>query len=150
MRIYLDNCCYNRPYDDQSQFRVTMETRAKLHIQELIREKRFELVCSYMLEYENAKNPDTIKRDMIKNFQDKYHSFYVPICRRAQLQDKITEIMGYGIQYKDASHLACAVYSSCEFLLTTDIKFLKHYKGNEIKIVNPIDFVQIIEEEELI
>lgn len=21
MRIYLDNCCYNRPYDDQSQLK---------------------------------------------------------------------------------------------------------------------------------
>ena len=25
MRIYLDNCCYNRPYDDQSQIRISSE-----------------------------------------------------------------------------------------------------------------------------
>lgn len=22
MRVYLDNCCYNRPFDDQTQLRV--------------------------------------------------------------------------------------------------------------------------------
>lgn len=26
MRVYLDNCCYNRPYDDQSQMRIHLET----------------------------------------------------------------------------------------------------------------------------
>lgn len=33
MRVYLDNCCYNRPYDDQSQLKISMETQAKLNIQ---------------------------------------------------------------------------------------------------------------------
>lgn len=28
MRIYLDNCCYNRPYDDQSYLNVSLETQA--------------------------------------------------------------------------------------------------------------------------
>ena len=56
MRVYLDNCCYNRPYDDQSYMRIHLETQAKLYIQEMIKEKKIELVNSYMLEYENSKN----------------------------------------------------------------------------------------------
>ena len=36
MRIYLDNCCFNRPYDDQSQLRISLETQAKLYIQGMI------------------------------------------------------------------------------------------------------------------
>ena len=28
MRVYLDNCCYNRPFDDQTQVKVRMETEA--------------------------------------------------------------------------------------------------------------------------
>lgn len=39
MRIYPDNCCYNRPYDDQTQTRISLEAQAKLHIQEQIRKK---------------------------------------------------------------------------------------------------------------
>jgi len=33
-RLYLDNCCFNRPYDDQSNLLNRMETEAKLFIQE--------------------------------------------------------------------------------------------------------------------
>ena len=38
LRIYLDNCCYNRPYDDLSQFTVGLEAQAKSsHIQQKIK-----------------------------------------------------------------------------------------------------------------
>ena len=42
MRIYLDMCCFNRPYDDQTQSRIRIETEAKVVIQEKIKnaEKR--------------------------------------------------------------------------------------------------------------
>jgi hypothetical protein len=36
MKIYLDNCCFNRPFDDQSSMRVKLEAEAKLFIQEQI------------------------------------------------------------------------------------------------------------------
>jgi hypothetical protein len=39
VKIYLHNCCYNRPFDDQDQVRIYLETQAKLYIQELITEK---------------------------------------------------------------------------------------------------------------
>ena len=29
-KVYLDNCCYNRPYDDQTQLRIELETKAKI------------------------------------------------------------------------------------------------------------------------
>ena len=29
MRVYLDNCCYNRPFDPQSDLRIHVETVAK-------------------------------------------------------------------------------------------------------------------------
>lgn len=38
MRIYLDNCCYNRPFDDQTQIKVLIETLAKLDIQRQMRD----------------------------------------------------------------------------------------------------------------
>ena len=37
MKVYLDNCCYNRPYDDQSYLRISLESQAKLYVQHLIR-----------------------------------------------------------------------------------------------------------------
>lgn len=41
MKIYLDNCCYNRPYDDQSQLRIHQEAEAKLYVQDMISQKNY-------------------------------------------------------------------------------------------------------------
>lgn len=37
MRVYLDNCCYNRLFDEQVQLRVRLETEAKMEIQSQMR-----------------------------------------------------------------------------------------------------------------
>ena len=71
-RIYLDNCCYNRPYDDQSYISISLETQAKLHIQDLIIKQEFELATSYILRYENSQNPYEMKREAISKFIDDY------------------------------------------------------------------------------
>ena len=147
MRIYLDNCCFNRPYDSQESFKISMETRAKLFIQEAVKNGKYELVGSYMLEYENSQNPDRMKRDSIKEYQDKYSSYYVPITRRDELLPKIGEIMSYNIAYKDATHLAAAIYAGCDYLITTDARFQRRYKGKEITILNPLEFTNMVEEE---
>ena len=57
MRIYLDNCCYNRPYDDKSLLTINLESQAKLHIQGEIKNGIHELVSSYMLHYEVFQTP---------------------------------------------------------------------------------------------
>lgn len=46
MRVYLDNCCYNRPFDDQNQLKVYLETMAKLRVQALMRDGTIEYVWS--------------------------------------------------------------------------------------------------------
>jgi hypothetical protein len=68
-RIYLDNCCFNRPYDDQSQPLVRLETQAKLFIQNMVFEQKVELIWSYVLKYENSRNPYTAKRRSIARWE---------------------------------------------------------------------------------
>ena len=53
MRLYLDNCAFNRPFDDQSHIRIRLEAEAKLYIQERIQEGKAERVWSYILDIEN-------------------------------------------------------------------------------------------------
>jgi len=67
LKIYLDNCCFNRPFDDQSQIKIRIETEAILYIQEKIIDKKFDLVRSYMLDYENSFNPFVEKRISIED-----------------------------------------------------------------------------------
>ncbi len=70
MKLYLDNCMFNRPFDDQSNFKILLETEAKLKIQENIRSGLYELVWSYILDYENNKNPFRERREQIAKWKN--------------------------------------------------------------------------------
>ena len=65
MKIYLDNCCFNRPFDSQTSMPIKLETEAKLHIQQLVWDKKADLVWSYVLDYENSANPYLERRAAI-------------------------------------------------------------------------------------
>ena len=146
MRIYLDMCCYNRPYDDQAQLKVFMETQSKLYIQKLIKEKQLELVASYMLRYECNNNPFEMRRNTILDFIRKNTFAYVGGERKVAIETKASEIMQTGIKFKDACHVASAIYAGCEYFISTDIRLLK-YNTKEIKMVSPIEFVTEMEGE---
>lgn len=142
LRIYLDNCCYNRPYDDQVDLRISLETQAKLRVQEMIKEKEHELVTSYMLRFEISKNPYPMRKGQIIDFIRKNTFVYVSDRTKESLEKKADEIMATGIHYKDAVHIACAIAAKCDYLLTTDARMLK-YQSNEIKLINPLDFIAL-------
>ena len=65
MLVYLDNCCYNRPFDEQKNVAIRLETDAKLFIQEQIRIGIIDLVWSFVMDYENGKNPFADKKERI-------------------------------------------------------------------------------------
>lgn len=147
MRIYLDNCCYNRPYDDQSQLRISLEAQAKMHIQNLIRNGELELVTSFMLTYENSKNRSEEKKNSIASFMEEYSSVYLGGDWKEKADTIANEIMSTGVKSADALHTACAILSHCNYMLTTDDRLLK-YKSDKIKIVNPTEFIMVLERTE--
>ncbi len=63
MLIYPDLCCLDRPFDDQSQLVIRLQTEAKLHIQHEIRQGGFALVWSAAMDLEDDANPDLERRD---------------------------------------------------------------------------------------
>ncbi len=112
MKIYLDNCCYNRPYDDQSQLRISLETQAKLYIQDLVKQRKAELVTSYVLWYENSLNPFEIRKMSIGEFMQENTAEYIDIDKAEDIKTKAEEIMRTGVKMKDAYHVACAIYAN--------------------------------------
>ena len=144
MRIYLDNCCYNRPYDDQSQFSVNLEAQAKLHIQTLIRDGEYELVTSDILYYEIQQMPHEARKQAIESFIEEESSFHVGHKSQDLVDAKAAEIMKSGVKYKDACHIASAILAKCSYFLTTDKRLLK-YSSDEIAIENPIAFITHME-----
>ena len=138
LKVYLDNCCFNRPYDNQNNLLVLLETEAKLFIQDLIHSEKLLLVWSFVLDYENEANPfDERKRSIAV-----WRELSVIDCN---LCDEITNIarnlLKIGLRQKDASHIACAIYANADYFITTDKKILnKNVQG--INLINPIDFVR--------
>lgn len=144
MRIYLDNCSYNRPYDDQSQMRIHLETQAKLHIQDMIRKKKLELVTSYVLDYENSKNRSLQKKMAIEKFIEDYTTLYVSDGKKEEIEKCSSVIMETGVKEKDACHVACAIIAGCDYFITTDDRLLK-YHSEKIELVTPGEFIRRIE-----
>lgn len=69
------------------------------------------------------------------------------VDRRAEIEAKANEIMKTGVKFKDACHVASAIYAKCEYFISTDIRLLK-FDTDEIKMVTPIEFVTETEGEE--
>ena len=144
LKIYLDNCCYNRPFDKQNQDLIRLETEAKLIIQNRVKLGLYSLVWSYILQSENDENPSDDKHEAIQAWQY-IVTEYCPASDEILLKAK--KFMTLGLKHKDAIHLACAIKHKCDYLLTTDKKFLnKNKQVTEIEIVNPVAFILETEE----
>ncbi|MBR6199751.1 MAG: PIN domain protein [Spirochaetales bacterium] len=142
MKIYLDNCCYNRPYDDQTSLSISLETQAKLRIQAEILEGKHQLVWSAIEDYENAHNPFEIRRNAISQWRN----IAIIIQKINKKIISLAEIiMQKGIKNKDALHLACAITTQCDVFLTVDKKILKT-SIDGINIMNPIEFMNYEED----
>ncbi len=140
MRVYLDNCCFNRPFDDQSQIRIRLEAEAKLYVQDKVREGQLQLVWSYILDYENSANPFEERRSAIGEWKLKAA---VDVGETPEILATAHILLNKGLKAKDALHVACAIHAGCEYFLTTDDTVLK--KGQDIrdvKIVDPPTFVR--------
>jgi len=140
MKIYLDNSCFNRPFDMQSQLRIRLESEAKLQIQEDIRLGSLKLIWSYILDYENSKNPFRERREQITKWRT-YSE--VDIGGDEKIVGVATMINQHGIKKIDSLHIACAIKAKAEYFLTTDDQILKKaILVKDIKITDPIEFIK--------
>jgi hypothetical protein len=140
MRIYLDNCCFNRPFDDQSQIRIRLESEAKLRIQDDIFEGKFELVWSYILDAENSANPFEERKKPIRDWRQ---YAIINIKERPTILENAKKLGQLGLRSKDALHISCAISGRCEYFLTTDDQVLIRGKLIEdLAVADPISFIR--------
>jgi len=137
LRVYLDNCCYNRPYDDQTQIRISLEAQSKLYIQDLIRQGKIELASSYMSNYECSKNPYIMRRETILSFMETYTKVYISEKSQDAVETAAKAIVETGVKFKDACHVAAAIYGTCDYFISTDDRLLK-YQSDKIILLSPI------------
>ena len=127
--------------------RIHLETQAKIHIQDMIRQEQVELVTSYILNFENSKNGSMQKKHAIEKFMKEYATLYVSNKSEKDIARIANAIMKTGIKEKDAYHVACAVIAECNYFVTTDDRLLK-YQSEKIELVTPGEFIRRMEADE--
>ncbi|MBD3253895.1 MAG: PIN domain-containing protein [Candidatus Lokiarchaeota archaeon] len=140
MMVYLDVCCWNRPFDDQTQEKIHLETEAILII---LSSDRWELVGSDIVDFEISKIPDIERKKKVELLAQKVlkkQKISADLIKRAK------NIEQKGIKPLDALHIASAEFLQSDYMITTDADIVKKYQNNKdfftkIKIFNPILFL---------
>ena len=149
MKIYLDVCCLNRPFDDQSQDRIRLEAEAVLLILKRIQNEDWIWYSSDVVVDEIEQTPDTKRRKRVLQFHAHAHEIY-QLAETDVARAKILAELGFGTM--DALHLACAESCGVDYLLTTDDK-LSQRAGRfadqlSIAVENPLAWLMRQQESE--
>jgi len=115
--FYLDLCCLNRPFDEQHQPRVRLETEAVLGLIQLSILGELRWVTSDALELESSQNPDTDRRGEVDLL---LRTATTRVAVGLQERERGRDLQALGFKAFDALHIACAERASVDALLTTD------------------------------
>lgn len=131
MKIYLDVCCLNRPFDDQSQDRVKIETDVILSILAHCQSGKWELIGSRVIDLEISKIPDDERREKVSSLIS-IAKFNLPLDE--EIEKRAMELSRLKFHSYDALHIACAEICKADIMLTTDDSLLK-------KAIQSMDFL---------
>lgn len=140
---YLDACCLNRPFDDQTQDRIRIEAESVIILLKLSFTGKIKFIGSDVLKHEISKTPDPLRKSQLLSLLKYISKFY-------SLNDAIIEL-AYKLQKSgfgsfDSLHIAAAEKSGADIFITTDDKILKLYRKNpdllNIRIENPINIIR--------
>ena len=136
MKLYLDVCCLNRPFDGQSQNRVRLEAEAALSILELAESGELEIIGSDIIDDELSEIPDNERREKVELLLALASS---RVALTLTIEQRAIELQKWNIAPLDALHLASAESARADYFLTTDDDLLRRAKraGLKVKIENP-------------
>jgi len=135
---------YNRPFDDQSQVRIRLETIAIFSILQKIKNKELTLLWSFMIDYENSLNP---YEDVWQEIEMAASLAVESVTPDESVLTAAKEFESKGIKPRDSIHLACALKGKAEYFLTCDDKLIRRATTLDIniKIINPLRFIEDME-----
>jgi hypothetical protein len=146
MRLYLDVCSLNRPYDDLSIDRNRLEAEAILMIVGRVSHGQHSLVSSEIIDREVSACPDLEKAELVRETLRLAEQHMVLTTADVE---RFRELAGLGFRKLDSMHLACAEAANCDYFITTDDKLVKrakaHRKALSVAVVNPLIFVTEVE-----
>ena len=142
-RVYLDVCCLNRPFDDQSQPRIRVETEAVIIILAQIDLGEVEWVSAEPIEQEISHTLEPDRRNRVAEILTR-------ASHRIDIDDAVAmrarDLEARGFRAFDALHLACAERAGAAVFLTTDDRLLSRArrvaKQLRVRALNPVDWLR--------
>lgn len=143
MKIYLDVSCLNRPFDDQSQPRIRLESEAVALILEQIDAGDWRQVSSEIAEIEIAAIPEPECRRRIHALLPPRRDtirLSAPIFARAAVLERL------GFKPADALHVAAAERLNADVFLTCDDRLCRqaarHKSLLKVRVANPLTWLK--------
>ena len=138
-RIYMDVCCLNRPFDDQNQQRIHLESEAILLILERCQSESWELIGSEAINKEIAQIPNP---ERLQKVRQALSSAKSRIPASDTIQQRARQLETSGFKSYDALHLASAEAAEADVFLTTDDRLLeraiREAERLQVKSANPV------------
>lgn len=136
--MYLDICCFKRPFDDATQARVRREAEAVAAVLDAATRGYVRLVRSPAHNLENERNPREDRRLATRLWLAVAALHVSPSPEAA---DRARELAALGFTPLDAVHLAFAERSQARWFATTDDRLLKraraHRERLNVHVVGP-------------
>ena len=143
MRIYFDVCCLGRPFDDQNQDRIHLESEAVITILSHIERGDWKWIGSEVIYYEVDQIPDAEQKKRILQLISESNE-----CIRIDEQkiQRAKRLETFGFKALDALHLACAEAARVDIVLTTDDRLRRnaerHKNHLHVKVANPLRWLE--------
>src|SRR5262245_48321747 len=141
-RIYLDVCCLNRPFDDQRQDRIRLESEAVLLILGHCEAGTWQWITSGVVEEEVNNTPSDERRHRVRSMLSGAHS---TVALTETTAMRAQELKGMGFRTYDALHLACAEQATVDIFLTTDDSVVRiaasHAEEVHVRVANPLTWL---------
>lgn len=139
--VYLDVCALSRPFDDQTQARIRLETEAVELILSHVRHQSLRLVISPVHALEIAAIDEIEERQTLEetiNLLEQPFKFTL-----AQARQRAEQLMAIKIGLADAAHLAFAEQAQADFV-SVDDRLLKQATRAHLRIWfgNPVEFCE--------
>lgn len=122
MRVYLDVCCLNRPFDDQGDEKIRLEAEAVALVIRRFRRGGWIWLSSPAVRYEVERTPDSQRRALLS-------------AMIAEIREEIplsSSVVGHARQLKevgfhrlDVLHLTFGISGRADVFLTTDDRLMK-------------------------
>lgn len=146
MRLYFDCCCYNRPFDDQSQQRIHDESEAILSLMNRCLAVHGTILGSAVLRLEIDGIGDTVKREKVRHL---YRAVNEDVGYTSMVRQRAEEICQHSaIHEMDALHISSAEMGRTDVFLTTDARLIRSCRSISlrVRVMNPVSYLaEVIE-----